>query len=136
MHSVLVIDDEKFISDSLGKALKKHGYKVETASSGREGMQKFDGGPYDLVITDLLMPDLDGMAVLQHIRGSKKPSTPVIGISGTPWLLKEDCFDAVLAKPFSIHTMLAVLEKLRPRLEETLDEIISGVQQVTDPEGG
>ena len=83
MHSVLVIDDEKAISDVLGKALKKYGYRVETASSGKEGLKKFDAELHDFVITDILMSDVDGMAVLQHIRHSKKPSTPVIGMSGT-----------------------------------------------------
>ena len=130
MNSVLIIDDEKALADVLRQALIKYNYNVETAYSGREGIKKFDENLYDLVITDIVMLGLDGNDVVQHIRESEKPSTPVIGTSGTPWLLKEKCFDAVLVKPFSIHTMLTTIEKLHPK--ETLEEIITGVQNVSD----
>jgi DNA-binding response OmpR family regulator len=52
------------------------------------------------------MPGVDGRSVLQHIRSSKRYATPVIGVSGTPWLLQGGQFDDVLHKPFAIHTLI------------------------------
>ncbi|MCP4627262.1 MAG: response regulator [bacterium] len=131
MNSVLVIDDEKTLSNMIGMVLKRNGYTVETASCGNEGIQKFDANLHDYVITDIRMPDGDGMTVLQHIRRSRKPSTPVIGMSGTPWLLKEDSFDAALTKPFTIHKLFNTIERLSPRPEKSLDELIAGVQKMS-----
>ena len=130
MYSVLIIDDEKPVSDMLRQALMKHDYNVETACNGKEGTEKFDGGFYDIVITDIIMSGVDGNDVVRYIRESKKPLTPVLGISGTPWLLEENSFDAVLAKPFSIHTMLTTIQNLRPK--ESLQGIVARVQKVTD----
>ena len=105
MCQILVIDDEKNILEMIKMALTKFGHDVETASDGEEGIRKFDEKRFDLVITDIKMPRLDGNGVLQYIRNSKRQSTPVIGISGTPWMLEGKNFDAVLAKPFLIKTL-------------------------------
>ncbi len=72
MQTVLAIDDERIMLNIMGKALTKFGYSVETASNGEEGIEKFNGGQYDLVITDLCMPHADGNDVIKHIRSSKK----------------------------------------------------------------
>lgn len=105
MCHILVIDDEKHILDMIEMALTKLGHDVETATDGEEGVRKFDEKQFDLVVTDIKMPRLDGHGVLQYIRNSKRRSTPVIGISGTPWMLDGTNFDAVLAKPFLIKTL-------------------------------
>ena len=112
MSNILVIDDEEMLLNMFTQALTKFGYNVATASNGKEGVQKFDKGHFDLVITDLRMGCMDGHSVLQHIRNSDKHLTPVMGISGTPWLLDDKSFDAVIAKPFSIKTMLSTVENL------------------------
>jgi DNA-binding response OmpR family regulator len=104
--SVLVIDDEQMIRELLQKALSRVNFTVETAEDGARGISKFDSGEFDLVITDVRMPGADGHEVVQHIRGSKRQTTPVIGVSGTPWLVKEGEFDDVLCKPFSIHALI------------------------------
>ena len=93
-------------------ALTKFGHDVETASDGEEGIRKFDDNRFDLVITDIKMPRLDGNGVLKYIRNSAKRSTPVIGISGTPWMLEGTSFDAVLAKPFLIKTLADYIRNL------------------------
>ena len=119
MNAVLIIEDEKAIAEILTRALIKHGYQVETASNGREGLEKFDEGFYDIVITDIIMPGLDGNGVVRYIRESKKPLTPVVGISGTPWLLEDEIFDAVLTKPFSIKTIVTTIQNLPHRKTAT-----------------
>ena len=106
MGSILVIEDEKGILGLIEAALVRFGHRVETARDGREGIQKFDGGSFDMVITDYVMPEVNGQAVLQHIRNSSRHRTPIIGMSGTPWLLQGTGFDLVLAKPFPLNKLV------------------------------
>ena len=96
----------------LKRALILFGFRVEIASSGEEGIEKFGNTNYDVVITDILMPGIDGVGVLKYIRNSKRADTPVIGISGTPWLLQKEKFDLVLDKPFSIKTLAASVKRI------------------------
>jgi DNA-binding response OmpR family regulator len=109
---VLAIDDEKAILDMLERALVLFGFTVEVASSGEEGIEKFDNKNYDVVVTDILMPGVDGINVLHYIRKSSRSNTPVIGISGTPWLLQNENFDLVLDKPFSIKSLVDSVKQL------------------------
>jgi two-component system response regulator VanR len=106
MCRILVIDDEYGILHLIREALTRYGHRVETAANGREGIQKFDEGTFDLVITDILMPLVDGNGVVRHIRQHGRQEIPVIGISGTPWLSKQSDFDLVLAKPFRLQTLV------------------------------
>lgn len=112
MCTILVIDDEKDILRVIREALTRFGHHVETAFDGIEGIQKFDDGSYDMVITDLRMPRLDGIGVVQHIRNSHKNFVPVIGISGTPWQTGNSDFDAVLSKPFPLQDLVNSVKKL------------------------
>lgn len=105
MRNILVIDDESAISEILSQALNRFGFSVDTAESGTEGIVKFDRKTFDLVITDIRMPGVDGNGVVRHIRNSRRSNTPVIGISGTPWLFEGGEFDAVLPKPFSLQVL-------------------------------
>ena len=112
MCTVLVIDDERPILNLLQMALTQHGYYVQTAANGREGIQKFDDEFIDIVITDIRMPGVDGREVACHIRNSSRNTTPIIAISGTPWLLEDGEFDKVLTKPFSLQTLYDTVELL------------------------
>jgi DNA-binding response OmpR family regulator len=112
MCTILVIDDEKGILRVIEEALTKFGHDVEIAADGYEGIQKFDDGSYDVVITDLRMPGIDGKGVVRHIRNSRRNSVPVIGISGTPWLIQDLGFDVVLPKPFPLQELVDSVKKL------------------------
>jgi len=112
MSTILVIDDEKGILQIMHEALTMYGHKVETADDGLEGIRKFDDGYFDIVITDVRMPVIDGNGVAAHIRKSEKQCIPVIGISGTPWLLEADNFDMVLSKPFPLKQLLNSIRSL------------------------
>jgi CheY-like chemotaxis protein len=112
MSTILVIDDEKGILQIMHEALTIYGHKVETADDGLEGIRKFDEGCFDIVITDVRMPVIDGNGVAAHIRKSEKQCIPVIGISGTPWLLEADNFDMVLSKPFPLKQLLNCIRSL------------------------
>ncbi len=106
MSTILVIDDEKGILKLIRQALTRHGHKVETAVDGQEGIEKFDDGNFDIVITDIRMPGVDGNDVVKHIRNSTRQDIPVIAISGTPWLLEAKNFDMVLPKPFPLNKLV------------------------------
>jgi CheY-like chemotaxis protein len=105
MLNILLVDDEGTVSEVLQQILTRLGHRTEIASGGLEALRMFDSRVYDLVITDILMPGVDGQSVARHIRSSDRPNTPVIGMSGTPWLLKGDIFDSVIDKPFNIKTL-------------------------------
>jgi CheY-like chemotaxis protein len=112
MCKVLIIDDEKAICDLLDRALAKFGFDAVTATSGSEGLAEFHRGRFDLVITDMLMPDGNGNNVARQIRTSRRPDTPIIGISGTAWLLDSHNFNAVFEKPMSIHALMDTVKDL------------------------
>ena len=117
MSTVLVIDDEKFVLDIVKIALMKFGYDVQTAADGRQGIEKFDEGSFDVVITDIRMPGIDGKGVADHIRRSRRQWTPIIAISGTPWLIesKLNDFDSILPKPFTLKTLVDTVNDLSRR---------------------
>jgi DNA-binding response OmpR family regulator len=112
MVKILVIDDEEQIVLMLTMALSKCGFNVEMATNGVEGIKKFDEECFDLVITDIRMPGLGGNDVAKYVRNSEKYFTPVIGITGTPWLPEDAYFDAVFTKPFSIQALVDTVKNL------------------------
>ncbi|UCG05023.1 MAG: response regulator [Desulfobacterales bacterium] len=112
MCSILVIDDEKGILSVIREVLTQCGHRVEIAQNGYEGIQKFDDDNFDIVITDMRMPGLDGKGVVKHIRKSQNKSIPVIGISGTPWLLQNNGFDLILPKPFPLKELIDSVSRL------------------------
>lgn len=112
MYHILVIDDEEAILNVVQTALSRAGFQVDIALDGQKGIQKFDSGRFDLVITDILMPGLDGREVVKHIRSSHRPFTPIIGFSGTPWLVENNQFDAVFTKPFPLEDLVNSVQHL------------------------
>lgn len=112
MSKILVIDDEKVIIDMIQQLLKMYGHDVGTAYDGGEGIQKFDNDCFDLVITDIRMPGLDGNFVAKHIRNSDKKYVPVIGMSGTPWASEDNSFDTIFEKPFQLKALINSVEEL------------------------
>jgi len=116
MCNVLLIEDEKLVSDMLRRVITRSGHNVETASGGHEGLLKFEKGPFDLVITELSMPGINGRRVARSIRRSEKPNTPIIGMSASPWLLDGDgsdsfIFDSFIPKPFHMQTLLHAINE-------------------------
>jgi len=80
-NKALVIDDEQIVLKSVKKILTDAGYEVDVSLSGREGLDQAIHRDYDIVLTDILMPDIGGMRVLKDLKRSK-PSLPVIIITG------------------------------------------------------
>ncbi len=110
MLNILLVDDESAVLDVLEQILTRLGHHVEATPDGEEGLLMFDSRTYDLVITDILMPGIDGEGMAQHIRRSQRAYTPIIGISGTPWLLEGNMFDSVISKPFTIQALTHAID--------------------------
>jgi len=119
MAIILVVDDEKAVVEMVSCALNRRGHKVETAGDGKEAIEKFDKGCFDVVITDLNMPFVNGHGLLAHIRQSRRGQTPVIAISGTPWMVHEGSpFDAVLPKPLPMGTLFQAVQNFSRSLAD------------------
>ncbi len=114
MAKVLIIDDEKNIRNILQTLLIKLDFKVKVARDGREGIELFeDGHDFDLVITDIRMPRVDGNQVAKHIRGSDKPDTPIVAMSGYGKEIDKALFDFSITKPFRLETIIDVIKKIK-----------------------
>ena len=114
MAQILLIDDESNILDLLRTILVSLGYDVKVAHDGQEGIELFENGyNFDLVITDIRMPRVDGNQVAKHIRGSGNPNIPIVAISGYSKEIDKRFFDFSIEKPFGIETIVNLLEKLK-----------------------
>lgn len=78
---ILVVDDEPVVNESCRRILSARGFAVETTESGRDGLSRAARQDFDLVITDLRMPDLDGMDLVRQIR-RERPHTAIVVITG------------------------------------------------------
>jgi DNA-binding response OmpR family regulator len=81
MAGIMIVEDDAELREMLRDSLEKRKYTVITAADGREALSKFRPSIVDLVITDLLMPEEDGLMVIMKIK-EMKPSTLLIAISG------------------------------------------------------
>jgi CheY-like chemotaxis protein len=102
---VLVVDDEQVVLDSVRKHLRREAYEIRTVLSGTEAVEILDSGWPEVVITDLMMPGMDGLELLERVRDSS-PAIPVIMITGYATMrtalqaLRQGAFDYI-AKPFT-----------------------------------
>lgn len=131
MKKILVVDDEKPISDIIKFNMVKEGYEVLTAFNGREALEIFEAEKPDILILDLMLPELDGMEVARTIR--KTSNVPIIMLSA-----KDSEFDKVIGlelgaddyvtKPFSNRELQARVKALLRRTELTVESQEEGKQ--------
>jgi DNA-binding response OmpR family regulator len=114
MARILVIDDKALIRKMLRQALELAGYEVVTARNGHEGLQHYRYMPTELVITDLEMPEQDGLETIRVMR-QDFPTVKIIAISGKDWTLsktKELGVQRTFQKPFGMQELLAAVHEL------------------------
>lgn len=118
MPTILIVDDEYLIADILGYALEDEGYMVVKASNGKKGLEVLDRERPSLVITDFMMPVMDGLEFAKAIRerpgGARMPILLMSGAQGGIGRTKPELFAAVFDKPFDIE---AVIAKVRQFVE-------------------
>jgi DNA-binding response OmpR family regulator len=126
--NILLVDDEMTLGKGLEKILRKEGYTVDYATTGQGALDYFGQKPYDLLVADLRLPDIDGMEVVKRAKG-KNPELPVIIITGygsvpsAVGAMKLGVFD-YLSKPFTKNEFVdsvqgALKERYGPMLKET-----------------
>jgi DNA-binding NtrC family response regulator len=116
MNTILVVDDSKAIRDILLNILSFMGFHVAVAGDGNEGLHLFFARSFDLVLTDLRMPGMDGWTLASHVK-DKSPYTPVVLITGEEKQgiverLKGSCVDFVLFKPFRLEEIQEMVQKM------------------------
>jgi len=121
---ILLVEDEPRIRDFITRALVTAGYGVAAAGNGTEGLRLALAGDYDLVILDLIMPDIDGRAVLAQVLRERREQAILVLSCLADVTTKVDCLELgaqdYLTKPFSLAELLA---RVRVRLRE---EVHSG----------
>lgn len=117
MPRILIVDDDATVRAIIIQALKTAGHQVFSATNGKEGLWHFRAIQPDLIITDLFMPEQEGLAMISEIR-RKFPDVAILAISGGSVasnamlsVALQLGATATLAKPFEKQTLLAAVEK-------------------------
>ncbi len=113
MKRILIVDDEQSMREMLAILLKKEGFAIETAGSRAEAAKALAGEPVDLVLTDVRLPDGDGLEVLRHVKAAS-PGTGVIvmtayGTTETAVAARKLGAEAYLLKPFDVDEVRVVI---------------------------
>jgi DNA-binding response OmpR family regulator len=132
MTTILLVDDEPLIIDSLTYSLKREGFDVKVAYDGTQALQSVQEYEPDLIVLDLMLPDISGLEVCRRIRTGR--TTPVIMLTARGEEIDrvlglEVGADDYLAKPFSFRELLARIRSTLRRVE--LDRQASQLQPVT-----
>jgi YesN/AraC family two-component response regulator len=119
MYSVLIIEDDQFVQNMLKQTFERAGYEVATASNGRIGLQLYRCKPFDVVITDLIMPEMEGIETISSLRKGN-PNVQVIAISGGGRNKPEDYLELAMklgakttfTKPLDRQKLLAAVKEM------------------------
>ncbi|HSZ72708.1 MAG TPA: response regulator [Cytophagaceae bacterium] len=111
--TVLVIEDEEFISNSIVKALKKEGYGVITTSDYKTSINVIDSAQIDLVVSDVMLPFAGGIDIVEHMKNTPKLShIPILLVTG----MDKDILysskipaEAIISKPFDMSQLVALV---------------------------
>jgi DNA-binding response OmpR family regulator len=125
-YNILIVEDEKQIVRFLELELKYEGYIIDTAFDGREGLKKAEENRYDLILLDIMLPELNGMEVCRRIR--QFSNLPIIMLTA-----KDDVTDKVMGldigaddyitKPFAIEELLARIRAALRRKSEVVENL-------------
>ena len=113
MSKVLIVEDEENLAKFVGLELKHEGYEVETVLDGRSGLDAALENNYDVILLDLMLPELNGLEVARRLRETKK--TPIIMMTARDSVIDRVSgldygADDYLVKPFAIEELLARIQ--------------------------
>jgi CheY-like chemotaxis protein len=120
MPRILLVDDSAGLREIMKLGLQARGYEVEQAGDGRRALRLQREQPYEVVVTDLFMPEMDGIETIQTLR-QEFPDIAIVAISGVPTRTGADFLevaaklgaDRVLRKPFTIPELVEAVESAR-----------------------
>ncbi|OGX34617.1 MAG: hypothetical protein A3C36_02315 [Omnitrophica WOR_2 bacterium RIFCSPHIGHO2_02_FULL_52_10] len=121
MPRILVIDDNDAFKEMICEILKNEGYKVLSASNGKEGVKLCRAQPVDLIVTDLLMPDMDGIETIREMKTASPDSKVIVVSGGGTAGTAQDYLEAVsvmcdikytFSKPFDMDQFLQAVKEL------------------------
>ncbi len=118
MHNILLIDDDERLGDLLSRYFERHDLKLESALRPSAGLQKLTPGGFDLVILDVMLPEMDGFEVCKEIR--KKSEVPIIMLTARGEVMDrvvglELGADDYLPKPFEPRELVARIQSILKR---------------------
>jgi DNA-binding NtrC family response regulator len=119
-HTVLLVDDEKVIREGCRRAFANEGFRVVTASNGKEALTALAGEPIDAILCDLKMPGMGALGVLEQVMVSH-PNVPLIIITGQGTVanalecMKKGAYDFI-TKPFRIDHLIVVVKRAIDKL--------------------
>jgi len=124
--SILVIDDEQFVRETLAEILAAQSHDVRSVDSGRAALEKIATGEFDVVFTDLAMPEMDGWETARAIRQAR-PNLPVVLVTGYGATAEapsgeKDLVNAIIGKPFAFDQVTAILAKVINEPEVDIEE--------------
>ena len=128
---VLIVEDNKLLRDSLAQGLREAGFSVDSAADGKNGLWLAETGEYDVIVLDLMLPEMDGLTLLSTLR-EKQKDTHVLILTAKDTV--EDRItglnvgaDDYLVKPFSFEELLARVQALvRRRYQQKSPTIVLG----------
>ena len=136
MANILLIEDERAIAELLKYGLEKEGFTAQMALTGKEGLLKIEAAPPDVLLLDLMLPDMDGLDICRFVTGEK--NIPIIILSA-----KNDQVDKLIGleygaddyitKPFDIREVILRVKSILRRIERTRNgEGEGGILRVAD----
>ena len=143
MARILIIEDEEKLARMLELELNYEGCQTEKAFDGRTGLEKALSGRFDLILLDIMLPELSGMEVLRRLRREEKGYTPVLLLTARDAVMdKVSGLDAgaddYITKPFAIEEVLARIRtalRKQSRQEEPKQNLLTAGDLAMDPDG-
>lgn len=119
MNNILLVDDDEMVRYSLKRYLSKEGYNVTEAENGVSALKQIEEAQFDLIITDIIMPEMEGLELITALRESY-PLMPIIAMSGGGRMNKAEYLSianmmgvmATLSKPFAPEELVGAVRKL------------------------
>lgn len=113
--TVLVVEDDETVRTLLRRMLERTGFAVVTAINGRDGIKRFHEHAIDVVVTDIMMPEIDGIELIRTLRG-RRPDVRIIGLSGVeyPYLVMALSYGAkaTLLKPVQASQLVETVQRV------------------------
>ncbi|GAC1352208.1 MAG: hypothetical protein NVS3B20_07850 [Polyangiales bacterium] len=118
MKSILIVEDEASVAEAFAIFLTSEGYRTQIATNGEEALATLEEFRPDLVISDVIMPVMDGNQLIRAMKAHHSyASIPVLLMSGAPSFARDAPKDGMirLQKPFALEVLLGVIEQMLPR---------------------